>query len=146
MSLTKSTSAVAFTNVGAQVVYTISATNTGNVTLVNVTLSDSNAVLAGCAPTTLAPGQTLTCVAVHTVTPSDVAAKVIVNSAHATAQLNGSGATAISVDSNTVVLGRTAPLPTTGANVVSKMELSTELLGIGGVLLVAARRRRRPAR
>ncbi len=145
LSLTKSSAAVAFTNVGEQILYTISATNTGNVTLVNVTLSDSNAVIAGCAPTNLAPGQSLTCMAVHTVTSSDVAARVILNTAHATAQLNANGATIISVDSNTVVLGRTAPLPTAGANVVSQLMLSTELLGLGGLLLIFARRRRRPA-
>ena len=146
LSLTKSTSSADFTKAGEQVVYTISATNTGNVTLVNVTLSDSNAEVTGCAPTSLAPGRTLTCTAVHTVTSADVNAKVILNRAHATAQPGTSGGADISVDSNTVVLSRTAPLPTTGANVVSKMVLSMELLGFGCVLLVVGRRRRRPAR
>ena len=143
LALTKSTSSATFSKAGVTINYTISATNTGNVTLAGVTLSDDNAVLIGCAPRTLAPGQSLTCVAVHTVTADDLVAKVIVNQAHARA--TPIGAAGISVDSNTVVLGRAAPLPGTGGNVDSKIVLSTELVGIGGLLLLLAGRRRRGA-
>jgi uncharacterized repeat protein (TIGR01451 family) len=141
LSLTKSTSSDTFAKVGDTIAYTISATNTGNITLVNVQISDPNAVLAGCAPTDLAPGQTLTCIAVHTVTAADLAAKAIVNQAHVTALPTVGGD--ISADSNTVVLSRSAPLPRTGAPVISTLEVSAWLLAIGGLLLVAARRRRR---
>ena len=85
LTLTKSSAATGFSKVGDQISYTITATNTGNVTLNNVAISDPNGVLGVCAPTNLLPGQSLTCTAVHTVTAADVAAKVIVNQAHATA-------------------------------------------------------------
>ncbi len=142
LTLTKSTSSASFSKAGVTISYTISATNTGNVTLADVALTDANAVLVGCTPRSLAPGQSLTCIAVHTVTAADLVAKVIVNQAHATAQ--PIGAAGISVDSNTVLLSRAA-LPGTGGNVGPKVALSAELIGIGGLLmLLAGRRRRRP--
>src|SRR5207253_2921203 len=52
--------------------YTILATNSGNVTLSNVTISDLNAVLGTCTPAipvaSLAPGGTISCSASHAVT------------------------------------------------------------------------------
>jgi uncharacterized repeat protein (TIGR01451 family) len=142
LSLTKSTSSASFSKAGVTINYTISATNTGNITLADVTFSDDNAVLLFCAPRTLAPGQSMTCVAVHTVTADDLVSRVIVNQAHASAQ--PIGAAGISVDSNTVVLGRTA-LPRTGGTVASTIVLSMELVGIGGLLVLLAGRRRRRA-
>jgi hypothetical protein len=58
--------------------YTIVATNTGNVTLSNVSVEDKPA-LEGFAcspsiPTTLAPGKSITCTGKHTVTQTDLEA------------------------------------------------------------------------
>ncbi|KRG71971.1 DUF7507 domain-containing protein [Pseudoxanthomonas dokdonensis] len=52
-------------NVGDVVTYSVDATNTGNVTLHDVTVNDTfqggSATVLTCAPTSLAPGQTATC-------------------------------------------------------------------------------------
>ena len=57
-------------------------TNTGNVTLTNVVVSDPNAVVTcNGAPYTLAPNATATCSATHTVTVADMNAGSIVNTA-----------------------------------------------------------------
>ena len=161
LSLVKSSSSDVFARAGDQITFTISATNNGNVTLTNVVISDPNAVLTTCPATNLAPGQTVTCSAVHTVTAADVAAKVILNQAHATALpmislelvcplLATAGApcgqAVVSAESNTVVLNRVAPLPTTGATVVSKLILGGGLLGVGELLLLVGGRRRRRGR
>ncbi len=159
LTLTKSSSATGFSRVGEQISYTITATNTGNVTLINVAISDPNGVLGACVPTNLVPGQSLTCTAVHTVTAADLAAKVIVNQAHATALpvsdfeticplLDANGlecpsTAVVAADSNTVVLNRSALLPTTGGTMAAKLILGTWLFGVGGLLLVTTRIRRR---
>jgi uncharacterized repeat protein (TIGR01451 family) len=159
LSLVKSTEATAFRKVGDQITYTITATNTGNVTLINVAISDPNGVLGPCVPTNLVPGQALTCTAVHTVTAADLVATVISNQARATALpvsdfevicplLDAGGlqcpaTPSVSAESNTVVLNRAPSLPFTGGAASSKLNIGTWLLGIGGLLLVASRRRRR---
>jgi uncharacterized repeat protein (TIGR01451 family) len=159
LSLEKSSEATAFGKVGDQITYTITATNTGNVTLMNVAISDPNGVLGTCVPINLAPGQSLTCTAVHTVTADDLAAKVITNQAHASALpvsdfevicplLDASGllcptTPVVSAESNTVVLNRLSSLPFTGGAAVSKVNVGGWLLGLGGMLLVTSRRRHR---
>ena len=160
--VTKSTPATSFSKVGDQISYTISATNTGNVTLINVGVSDPNGVLGVCVSTNLAPGQSLTCSAVHTVTAADVAAKLVSNQAVATAQpvtdfeavcplLAANGlqcpvTSLVSAQSNTVVLNRSSTLPTTGAAVVSTLLAGGEMFGLGGLLLIVGRRRNRTQR
>ena len=70
---------------GETITYSLVVTNTGNVTLTNVTVSDPNAVLGACTPIalpgTLTAGQTTTCTATHVVTADDVAAGTVHNSA-----------------------------------------------------------------
>ncbi|MEP7202728.1 MAG: hypothetical protein ABI894_08970 [Ilumatobacteraceae bacterium] len=155
--LAKSSAATGFARVGDSITYTISATNTGNVTLMNVAISDPNAVLSACPPRDLAPGQTVTCTAIHVVTAADIAANVIFNQAHATALpmvslelvcplLTASacpGPQAVSAESNIVTLSRNAMLPRAGSSVLSKLGTGLSLLGAGGLLLTLGRRRRR---
>jgi uncharacterized repeat protein (TIGR01451 family) len=159
LKLEKSSTITAFKNVGDTVSYTIVATNMGNVTLMNVAISDPNAVLTGCAPTNLAPGQSMTCAATHVVTTADISAKVIVNQAHATAlptislelicpllTANGGqcpSVSAVSAASNTVVLKRAALLPRTGGTVVDKVVTGGALSILGALLMIPGRRRRR---
>ena len=64
-------------NIGDVVTYTVNATNTGNITLTGVTVTDTfqggTPVPLTCAPGTLAPRQTATCDSYdHTVTEADV--------------------------------------------------------------------------
>ena len=162
LSLTKSSAATGFSRVGDQISYTITALNTGNVTLTNVAIADRNAVLGTCVPINLVPGQSLTCVAVHTVTAADITAKVISNQAQATALpttdfeeicplLDAGGLVCpalpvVSAESNTVVINRSAFLPFTGGTAVPQLIVGSWMLGVGGLLLVTTHRRRRPRR
>jgi uncharacterized repeat protein (TIGR01451 family) len=69
------------------VTYTLTARNTGNVTLTDVTVADSLpgiAIVGNCLPTTLAPGAELLCTAQYTVTKGDLEAGSVVNDATAT--------------------------------------------------------------
>jgi uncharacterized repeat protein (TIGR01451 family) len=61
--------------VGDTISYNIVVTNTGNITLTGVTVSDNSAVVGTCTPaqpSTLAPNATMTCPAMHLVTQADV--------------------------------------------------------------------------
>jgi LPXTG-site transpeptidase (sortase) family protein len=67
---------------GNTITYNIVVTNTGNVTLTNVTVADSAAVLGTCVPVNgsdLAPLATMTCAATHVVTQADVDAGSFTN-------------------------------------------------------------------
>ncbi len=60
---------------GDTITYTITATNSGNVTLTAVSISDPDATIGSCTPaqpTSLAPGATLSCAATYSVTQADV--------------------------------------------------------------------------
>ncbi len=61
-------------DVGEQIEYTFTLTNSGNVTLTGVTVDDPDAGAVTCSPTTLAPGAVATCSANsrHTITQDDV--------------------------------------------------------------------------
>ena len=74
-------------SVGQILSYTIVATNTGNVTLNAVTITDPNAVLGTCTPSNpanLAPGGTITCAATHTITIGEILSLAFSNTATAT--------------------------------------------------------------
>ncbi|WP_181161667.1 gliding motility-associated C-terminal domain-containing protein, partial [Flavobacterium sp. GSA192] len=76
------------TNVGDVVSYKFVITNTGNVTLTNVTVTDNNATVTGGPIATLAPGATdaTTFSASHTITQDDINKGVVYNLALATAK------------------------------------------------------------
>jgi len=74
------------TAAGQSITYLLVATNTGNVTLTSVSITDVNAMLSGCTPSmpaTLAPAATISCTATHTVTQGDVDAGSVSNTASA---------------------------------------------------------------
>ncbi len=92
VGISKATSAVDFDTVGQVVSYDITVTNTGNVELSDVDVSDSNAdagsvVCTPGLPASVAPGGTVTCTADHTVTQADLDAGSIAN----TASVSGEG-------------------------------------------------------
>ncbi|UPQ78268.1 gliding motility-associated C-terminal domain-containing protein [Flavobacterium azooxidireducens] len=75
------------TNVGDEVRYTFVVTNTGNVPLTNIIVSDNNAVVSG-GPIDLGVGQSdnTTFTAVHVITQADIDAGYVYNLAIATGQ------------------------------------------------------------
>ena len=144
VAVVKATNVTNFSSVGQLIAYTITATNVGNVTMTGVTISDPNAQMGLCAPIAparLAPGESLTCAAVHTVTQADVNAGRIVN----TARVDGDiGQIPITLASNTVVLVSATPLlPATGSDSSLLLTWASCCVGVGGVALLASMRRRR---
>ena len=85
LTITKSVLETSFTSAGEILHYTITVTNTGNVSLTDVVVSDPNTIVTCAAiPTTMAPDATFSCTAVHTVTADDIAEGRINNTATAT--------------------------------------------------------------
>jgi uncharacterized repeat protein (TIGR01451 family) len=85
LAITKDFSPASYSAVGDVISYTIVATNDGNVTLHNVTVTDPNGSNLSCTPsipvTDLAPGDTISCTADHTVTQADLDAGHYANQA-----------------------------------------------------------------
>lgn len=81
LSIAKALVGTAPTKVGGTITYSITVTNTGDVALSNVVISDVNATLISCAATTLATGASFTCTATHVVTDADMAAGQVDNTA-----------------------------------------------------------------
>ncbi len=71
-------------DVGDTIAYTFLVTNTGNVTLDPVTVTDPKVGTVTCPPGALAPGASKTCTATYTLTQADVDAGVVNNTATAT--------------------------------------------------------------
>ena len=100
----KSTPDSTYFEIGQIINYTIEVTNTGNVTISNISLSDPEADAASitCTATELLPGESLTCTAIHTVDQDDMFAGEVINVANA----NGDDplGNSLSQPSNTVVV------------------------------------------
>ena len=71
------------TTVGSTIAYTFLVTNTGNVTLTSVGVTDAKLGAVTCPVTTLAPGTSTTCTATYTLTQVDVDSGVVNNTATA---------------------------------------------------------------
>ncbi|MBC5838127.1 gliding motility-associated C-terminal domain-containing protein [Flavobacterium sp. F-392] len=91
MALTKTASLAPdglWDEVGEVILYNLVLTNTGNVTLTNVEITDANADVASVVPATivkLEPGQKTTIKAQHTITQNDLDSGAVTNSATASA-------------------------------------------------------------
>jgi len=75
--------------VGEAITYTLEVTNTGNVTLININITDANADPGSIIPAniaTLLPGETITLVAAHTMTQQDLDFGSVTNTAMVTAE------------------------------------------------------------
>nr|WP_304650995.1 SpaA isopeptide-forming pilin-related protein [Tessaracoccus sp. ZS01] len=86
ISLTKDADVASYDAVGDVITYTFVATNTGNVTLTNVTISDplpglSDLTCTPAQPTTLAPQASMECSATYVVTQADLDAGSVDNTA-----------------------------------------------------------------
>ena len=125
LKISKALAGAAPTKVGDTIGYTLVITNTGNVTLKNVTVTDANATVGACTVTTpasLAPGASFSCAATHVVTDADFAAGKVDNVASATGTsvagtaAGASGGSTLLVNSNLV----TVPLSANPALTVVK--------------------------
>ncbi len=90
-----------YAEVGDTITYELTATNTGNVTLTAVAISDPDAVLGTCAPAqpaSLAPGESLICAASYAVTQDDLFAGSFTNLASVSA-MNPNGDSVEDTDS-----------------------------------------------
>ncbi|WP_426323585.1 DUF7507 domain-containing protein [Microbacterium sp. E-13] len=140
------------------VTYTFTATNTGTTTLTDVTISETGFTGSGsvsavtcdpAAPAVLAPGAQLVCTATYVVTPADVDAGSVENTAQVTG-VDPKGETVTDTD-DALVPASSVPLPTpaskppigglaqTGVAVGGSLLLAGLLLGVG---LLALRRHR----
>jgi uncharacterized repeat protein (TIGR01451 family) len=86
ISLVKSASITSYSAAGTPVTYSYKMTNTGNVTLTSVGVTDPMTGLSAisCSSTTLAPGASETCTATYTTTQADVDAGALSNTGTAT--------------------------------------------------------------
>ncbi|MGJ5898907.1 beta strand repeat-containing protein [Streptomyces niveiscabiei] len=100
---------------GQTVTYSFKVTNTGNVTMKNIDVKDSDFTGSGtlsaisCPATTLAPNASTTCMATYTVTQADVDAGTISNSATARGTPPNSTTPVDSPPSTTTVPGTRTP-------------------------------------
>ena len=72
LTLTKDTTLATFGAAGTSVPYTFEVTNTGNVTVTNLTVTDPKVSTISCPVTELAPTEGTTCTGSYTVTQADV--------------------------------------------------------------------------
>jgi uncharacterized repeat protein (TIGR01451 family) len=114
----------AVTAVGQLVTYSFAVTNTGNVTLRQVTVNDSAFTGAGTLgpiscpllPATLAPGQTINCTAEYTTVAADLQNQTISNTA--TADVSAPSGATITSDPSTSTISVTPADPATGGDPV----------------------------
>ncbi|MCB2209962.1 sortase [bacterium] len=120
MQIVKSVTTTAPYNEDDEITYEIVVTNSGDITLSNVSVTDAGegAVLGTCTPllgSSLAPGETMTCAATHVVTAEDITDGQYVNVATATSDKAGpvtddaevpmAGGPAISIDKYVTSVG-----------------------------------------
>jgi hypothetical protein len=74
ITLDKASTTTTVTQVGQVVPYTYLVTNTGNITLTGVTVTDDKVATVSCPKTTLTPGESMTCTGSYTVTSGDFSA------------------------------------------------------------------------
>jgi len=83
-TLTKTPSPTTYTAAGQAITYSYLLTNTGNVAISAISLTDSRISAVSCPATSLAAGANMTCTAIYTTTVPDVTAGSVTNTATAT--------------------------------------------------------------
>ncbi len=129
MTLTKATSRVDFSAVGDAIAYTFTITNTGNVTLTSVVVSDPNVSGLSCLANMLAPGANTSCTGTHIVNQTDLDTGAAVNTASVRAR-TPSGAATTPTPSNTV----TVPAVQTASFLVVKATTTTSVAVVGDTI------------
>ncbi len=131
-----------YDHVGQVVTYTLTATNNGNVTLHNVSVSDAPALGSfSCVATipvaSLAPGASVVCTGTHSITQADLDAGSFADTASATStEANAPDAhdTILAAQSKTLSLVKTAD-PTTYSTVGAVISYSYHVTNTGNVTL-----------
>ncbi|MFJ7275709.1 LPXTG cell wall anchor domain-containing protein, partial [Kitasatospora sp. NPDC098663] len=151
LTVVKSASPSTVTAAGQTVDYSFLVTNTGSVTLTDVTVNETAFSGSGTAPVvtcpagaaSLAPGASVTCTATYTVTQADLNSGKITNTATATGT-PPSGPPVTSPPSSATVTAKPphGHLPSTGAD-TRLAGLAGSLLLLGGGLALVTRRNRR---
>jgi len=148
---------VATYSIGSVIAYTFTITNTGNVTLSNVTPVEGGFSGKGamssivCPGTTLTPGQALVCTAKYTATQADVAAGTLTNTAVAAGTppigIGGTPGLTTSKPSTVTLTGAPVQVSTggsiaTGSDTTWPLGLAAfGLILIGGALIVTGKKR-----
>jgi uncharacterized repeat protein (TIGR01451 family) len=111
ITLAKSASVASFSAPGTKITYSYKVTNTGNVTLTSVKVTDPMPGLSTvvCPATTLAPAASETCTATYTTTQADVGRGSIHNTGTATGTLPGG--TTVSKSSTVILPDAAVPAP-----------------------------------
>lgn len=140
--------------VGDGVLFTMVATNTGNVTLHDVTVSDPlpglSALTYGSWPAeegVLEPGASVTVTARYVLTAADVAAGTVTNVAGVTGEHRTPDGVSVVVDDEstatvTLPVISDGGLSTTGIEAAAMIGTGVLIVGLGALLLLVARRRR----
>jgi uncharacterized repeat protein (TIGR01451 family) len=106
LTVVKALNGAAPAKTGDVITYSIMVTNSGNVDLANVTVSDANATVGTCAPVApaaLAIGASITCAATHVTTDADFAAGKVDNVAAASGSFGGGNGN-VTANSNLVTV------------------------------------------
>ncbi|MEZ5191694.1 MAG: hypothetical protein R2734_03695 [Nocardioides sp.] len=109
ITLDKSHGTPSGSTAGSTVPYTFVVTNSGNVTLTSVSVTDPTVGAVSCPVTTLAPGASTTCTATYTLTQADIDSGLVNNTA-TTSGTPPTGPAVTAIDSDTLVIPRTATL------------------------------------
>ena len=112
LSLVTSTSSNGYRAAGDEIDYSYSATNTGTTTLSGIGVSDNLVATVDCGQPSLVPGAYETCTGVYTVTPGDVDAGSVTDTATASATWDGNGQTYHSNTSSVTVQVTSRATPT----------------------------------
>lgn len=83
LSLAKTANPTTYASVGQSISYSYAVTNTGNVTLNTLALTDDRIASVSCPVTTLAPGAGTTCTGTYQITQADLDAGSVTNTASA---------------------------------------------------------------
>jgi uncharacterized repeat protein (TIGR01451 family) len=127
LTLVKTADATTITRAGQKITYRFLMTNTGNLTLADVTVNEGEFSGSGhlsevsCPATTLAPGAHEACTATYTVTTEDLTADTLSNTAAASASYgSGDGSATVryglSTARVTIIPPATTPPPSGGSN------------------------------
>ncbi|MEJ6388822.1 DUF7507 domain-containing protein [Gymnodinialimonas ulvae] len=128
INLAKSASPDPFGPLGGDVLYTFTVTNTGNVTLTNIVVTDPIDPGYSCPVPDLAPGQTnSSCTLSYTVTQPDVDAAQITN----TATVNATATRGAAAPANATI---TTPGPTPAPALELSKTSAVDFLGDGGTV------------